>query len=340
MVRKRLIVTTLIYLKLLTVFFSSGSIADIPEAETHKLLTKLHEQFGNCIFTVNSYCITSSCEKEVKDLVCRLNVGTAFIFDGGGYLLTIKSVIDKTTKVQVVNRKGQKFKARVIGDDETGIISILEIDQPCPSVFPKISKMRSLQEGNKVLFMGIIPGMSLRAMDGVINKIHQSDGIIEVSASGTPGTSGTPVFDMYGNVIGLLAFKVDADDSLDSSSHIKGKPSNFLVLSLEVASALARSVISKHEPSSSWMGLRVFLQPDRHQGVVIKDVERNSPAELSGLQSGDVIIEFNGCTIETPACLGLALSQTESGDVVPIKFIRQGLLKTVNVTLEKYPQKR
>jgi serine protease Do len=284
--------------------------------------------------------MTESSEKESKNTVCQHNVGTAFTFDGMSHFLTMKSIVDKAGKVQIVNIKGEKFNARVIGDDETGTISILEIDKSYSPILPKISKLNSLQAGDNVLFMAIVSDKSLKTTFGVVDKIYGTDGIIQVSAPNTPGTSGTPVFDVHGNVVGLLAFKIESDNSLSSTPVIKEKLNKFLVLSLEYASVFARSVITQHAPTSSWIGLSVFLHSDVQQGVTIKDVARNSPAELSGLQPGDIIIEFNGSPIETPACLGAALSQTKVGDVVPIKFNRNNLITTVNVTLEECPEKR
>jgi S1-C subfamily serine protease len=192
---------------------------------------------------------------------------------------------------------------------------------------PKATTSQNLETGEKVYFLGVVPGMSVDINDGIITGVNLADGSIEVKTVKAPGTSGTPVFDNNENVIGILAYQVD-------SNGVKPKEATYLVFSLEHATVLSKQVISATRPKCGWLGVCVDLTVAGDDGVVIANIIEGSPAHASSLKPKDRILEYNGQPIRNVRDFSDAFIKTKAGETISIKIIRNNQPMTVGVTLK------
>ena len=321
-------------------FFSIGIVTDAAAEKfqddgVSSLARKIENSYRQSVFIVNAYKKICTCNNpQVKEKPgggkCLRNVGTAFPVDTKGHLITLRSVVNNADKVLVTTSNGTQVNAQILGSDYAGLISVLKIDGHNVSTPPKIKSMESINPGNEVFFLGVIPGMSLAANQGLICAIRPSDGTIEVKTASIPGTSGTPVFDKNENVLGLLAFQIDRNEK---NTRIESNEKTYLVISLEYASLLAHQVINLVEARCGWLGLGICIKDCGENGVLIKKVIKGSPADKIGIKCKDRIITFNNITISGPHQFIETFTKTKPGDRVSIKIFREGSLLSFNVTL-------
>ena len=259
----------------------------------------------------------------------RRNVGTAFPLDNQGYLLTLNCVLKEAEKIMIQGNRGVKFDAVKVGCDETGRIAVLKAANQTPFSMPPIRPMNSMKPGSKVVFLGIPPGTNLSTMTGVVQSVHESDSTILVTVSGEPGTSGTPVFDETGQIVGILAYRLDGKEN---PAVLPSPIKTYVVFSMEYVSIVARSVIHNAEARGGWLGVSVAVN-----GGFIQNVVKASPADKCGIKPGDTIVEINGSPVSSPDSLVGVMSSTHSGETVRLKILRSGEPLFFTAKLSEHP---
>ena len=290
----------------------------------------IKEKFGSSVFTVHAYPKMPSLKTGENGTKKRRNVGTAFPLDNQGYLLTLNCVLKEAEKIMIQGNRGIKFDAVQVGCDETGRIAVLKAGIQTLFSMPPIRPMNSMKPGSKVVFLGIPPGKNLSTMTGVVQSVHESDGTILVTVSGEPGTSGTPVFDETGQIVGILAYHLG-----EKENPAPGRPSlkhTYVVFSMEYVSLVARSIIHNAEARGGWLGVSVAVN-----GGFIQNVVKASPADKCGIKPGDTIVEINGSPVSSPDSLVGVMSSTRSGETVRLKILRSGEPLFFTVKLSEHP---
>jgi S1-C subfamily serine protease len=272
-------------------------------------------KFRQSVFTVNAYCKLSrgGGEKAAPGASqWRRNVGSAFPVGGQGYLVTLNSVIRNARKVQVVGADGKQYDAAPVGYDAEERISVLKVRRGAGFPTPPVCPMGEVKPGDRVILLGAPSGGNLAAISGSVGAVNDPDGSVVVTVVGEPGTSGTPVFNERGQVIGLLAYHLENDaPSGDPRAH------SYLVLPMEYTTLLAQTIINRHETRSGWLGISTTLS-----GLNVVEVAKGSPAEKSGIRPGDRVLGLGDATVETPEDLVRAMGSTRPGDTVRIRILR------------------
>ena len=306
------------------------------------------QKYGRSIFTVNAYTEiryddSIKRNKNNNQRWCQ-NVGTAFSVDNNGYLITFNSVIKDAKEVQVISSTGDKIKASVIGCDKSEKISVLKIDDYIDLSIPGESLSNNMNPGDEVILL-CIKEIGLKAISGIISDIRPHYGTVIVNISGNPGTSGTPVFDKNQRLLGFLAYQIEKNGKEKNNTapdNSVSETNSYLVISSEFAWVTARLIINKSEGNCGWLGIASSINNINtpvKDGVVIKGIVKNSPAEKSGLTINDKIIKFNSIPISSFVGLIEALTDTKAGDTVPIHFLRGDRILSSDVTLSAYPKK-
>lgn len=273
------------------------------------------DKFRQSVFTVNAYCKLprDNVEKASQGAPrWRRNVGSAFPIGGQGYLITLNSVIRDARKVQVVGADGKQYDAAAVGYDAEERISVLKIRRNAGFPAPPVCPMEDVKPGDRVIFLGSPSGGTLSAISGSVRAVNDPDGSVTVTVAVEPGTSGTPVFNERGQVIGLLAYHLE-DDVPPGDAHAH----SYLVLPMEYATLLAHTIINRHETRSGWLGISTTLN-----GLKVVEVAKGSPAEKSGIRPGDRVLGLNGSKVETPEDLVRVMGSTRPGETVRIRVLR------------------
>jgi len=327
----------IVRLLILFMLTATGVTAQTGESSDVKSCAeKIHYNCRKCIYTVNAYSHIDKSEQDstitnVKRRKWRRNVGTAIPIDSEGHLITCQSVVKDAVKVKIITADGEKIPADIIGRDFTGRIAVLKIAPEHIHGVPAVTSLEQISSGKNVYFLGVMPGMSVDVNCGRITSLNPSDGTFEVKTDSIPGTSGTPVFDSGERVLGLLAYKVDANNGTETVS----EGNNYLIISLEHASVLAKQVIRKKKPKCGWLGICIDLTSINEDGILVTNIIEGSPAAKGKIQPQDRIYEYNGSPVRSIRDFSEAVTGSKAGDTIIIRLLRGSDRLAVNVTLSE-----
>ncbi len=268
----------------------------------------------------------------------RKGQGSGFIISGDGYILTNGHVVDDADEVVVKLNDKREFRAKVIGSDDRTDVALIKISATdLPSV--TIGDPNSLRVGEWVLAIGAPFGFENSVTAGIVSakgrSLPQESYVpfIQTDVAVNPGNSGGPLFNMRGEVVGVnsqiisrsggymgLSFAIPIDVAMDVAEQLKtgGKVNRgrLGVLIQEVSADLAES-----------FGLK---EP---QGALVAEVEQGSPADKAGVEASDIILKFNGRTINSSIDLPRMVGTTKPGSHSTLTVWRNGAMRDLDVTI-------
>ena len=268
------------------------------------------------------------------------SLGSGFIIDDGGIVVTNYHVIENAEEIRVVLADETSFTAEVLGQDQKTDIAVLKIE-PGDTKLQAVSFGDSdqLRVGDWVLAIGNPFGLGGTVTAGIVSARGRDigngpyDDFIQTDASINRGNSGGPLFNTNGDVIGI-------NTAIYSQSG--GSVGIGFAISSNLAERVAEQLIEFGQTRRGWLG--VYIQevtPDIAEslglnddiGALISSVNEDGPAAKGGIQAGDVIVEFDGKQIEKMRDLPRIVAKTDIGATVKVELFRQGKRETVKVTL-------
>ena len=266
-------------------------------------------------------------------------LGSGFIVDPAGYVVTNNHVIDDATDIEVTLTDGSRHRAHVVGRDAKTDIALLKINSGHELPYVSFGNSDQTQVGDWVVAMGNPYGLGGSVSAGVVSGERRDintgpyDSFLQVDAPINPGNSGGPLFDQSGHVIGIdTAIYTPSGGSVGIGFAIPSNVARGIVAQLREHGHVARG----------WLGIQMQeLTPSlakaeglsAENGVLVDLVSRGSPADHAGVEQGDVITRFDGKAIDAPRDLALAVANTASGQTVPLTVWRQGHERELRVTI-------
>ncbi len=280
------------------------------------------------------------------------SLGSGFVIHPDGYIVTNNHVVERATKIVVTFKDNKKtYDAKVIGRDKKTDLALLKVDAGEKLESVVFGDSDELQPGDWVIAIGNPFRLGHTVTVGVVSAKSRKvpgggpyDDFIQTDASINPGNSGGPLFNIRGEVVGVNA-------AIFSPSRFGSSGFN-IGIGFATPINLVKGIISQlHQHGSvtrGWLG--VLIQPvspdiadafklDSAKGALVADVMPESPAQLAGIKRGDVIIEYDGREVQENDQLPLMVAGTEIGRKVEVKLIREGKMKTVEVTIKKLEEK-
>jgi len=281
------------------------------------------------------------------------SVGSGFIIDPKGYVLTNNHVIDGATRITISLLSGERFRGKVIGIDKETDLAVIKIDAPHDLPIMKFGDSNVAQVGDWVLAIGSPFGLDQTVTAGIISKKERDSQnftnfqrFLQTDAAINRGNSGGPLVNMHGEAIGVNSQIATLTGDYNGIGF--ALPSN-------EAKFVCEQILSNGKVKRGYLG--VTLEPVRGEfaqvyhlaearGAVVADVppERNdqpSPAAKAGLQVNDVIVEFNGQAVQDQNDLIAKVASAAVGQTVRLTFLRDidGRLdrRIVDVTLAERP---
>ncbi len=271
------------------------------------------------------------------------SLGSGFIIDPSGLIVTNNHVIENADKITITLQDNTSLEATVAGRDESGDIALLRVksDKPLPALTFGDSSV--LRVGDWVLAIGNPFGLGGTVTAGIISArgrdIHEGpyDDFIQTDAPINRGNSGGPLFDMDGRVIGI-------------NTAIYSPSGGSIGIGFAIPSNMAKLVVAQlrefGHPRRGWLGVRIQeVTPDiaenlglhHSAGALIAAVNPGGPAEKSHLQSGDVVLKFNGIDVKDMRALPRIVADSDVGKQVPVEIWRGGKPMKLDVTLDEKP---
>lgn len=298
--------------------------------------TEVYQRVSPAVVTVSTKSVATNqfyFQQEVE------GIGSGFIINEEGYILTNYHVIENASEVSVILSDNREVKAKVVNYDQAKDIAMLKIvdDIKVPGVV-ELGDSDALQPGEEVVAIGtpMSTEFSQTTTSGIISAINRNvqtstgvqSNLIQTDASINPGNSGGPLVNTLGQVIGINTLKVsEGAEGLGFAIPINDIKGNIEALSKPILNlGIAVRVIDK--ATIEQKGL------DMEEGLYIVQVEEFSSAEKAGVRSGDLITHFDGKRIKTFEELQEIKNTKNEGDVVKMTVKRENKAIDLEITLQ------
>ncbi len=264
-------------------------------------------------------------------------LGSGFVISEDGYIVTNNHVIEGADEIEIEFFSGEVLPAKLIGRDPKVDIAVLKVESDKPLPFVSFGDSDVMRVGDWVIAMGNPLGQGFSVSAGIVSARNRElsgtyDDYLQTDAAINRGNSGGPLFNMDGDVIGVNTAILSPNGG-----------------SIGIGFSMASNVVSKvvdqlkefGETRRGWLGVRIQdVTPDVAEaiglnpakGALVTDVPEG-PAKTGGMESGDVIVTFDGQTVDNTRDLVGTVGNTEVGKEVRVVVFRDGGTQTLKITL-------
>jgi serine protease Do len=279
------------------------------------------------------------------------SLGSGFVIDKDGYILTNRHVIEGADKVQVIFPGGKSYDAKIVGRDARTDVGLLKIEATEPLTALALGDSDKAEVGEWVMAVGNpfgLPGGGNSVTVGVVSFVGRdlplgavratSVEMIQTDAAINPGNSGGPLLNSRGEVIGINTMIVTGGSQASAGVGFS--------VPINVAKEILPQLRDKGKVVRGWIGVQI--QPVSEDlagtyglaeasGAAVSAVTAGSPAEKAGLQPEDVILSADARTIQDNSDLSRYISSKSPGTTVKLELLRGKERKSVSVTLGTFP---
>jgi serine protease Do len=271
------------------------------------------------------------------------SLGSGFVVDPRGYVVTNNHVISDADEIAVVFSDDTQYKAKIVGRDQKTDLALLKIDGAKPFPYVQWADSDKVRVGDLMLAIGNPFGLGSTVTQGIVSARGRDirsgpyDDFIQVDAAINRGNSGGPSFTMDGKVFGV-------NTAIFSPSG--GNVGIGFAIPSNLAKPVIESLLKSGKVVRGWLGVRIqsvtpeiaeSLNLPDSDGALVASVTRAGPAAEASIQPGDVIVEFDGKKIDHMRNLPRMVAETPVGRPVDVVIWRKGGQKDVKVTLGELP---
>ena len=351
------------YLRFIICLTVSIPYADEISKSRETAITRAIEKVGPAVASINVEQHISSVSYDPffgfmypREIYPMKSSGSGVVISPDGFVMTNHHVIENADKVTVTLSGGDEYEAEIIGSDETSDLALIKLSG---SDFPyaELANSDDLLIGEWVIALGnpfelfsisnkpsasvgIISGTNMDFGMQKSGKVLQD--MIQTDAAINPGNSGGPLVNAIGQVIGINTF------IFTDYEHFRGSVGIGFAIPINSARRIAEELRMTGEIDRGYStGLIVqsvtrsisrYLDIPFVKGVIIVEINQGSPADMTGLEPGDVILSVNGEDVNKPSDIRTVILENDlrSGDKVTLQIFRNGNYKKVKMRLGKY----
>lgn len=274
------------------------------------------------------------------------SLGSGFIVDAAGWVVTNNHVIGDATEVSVTLNDGSQVKAEIKGRDEKTDLALLKIEAATPLPFVSFGDSETARVGDWVVAVGNPFGLGGTVTAGIISAHGRNinagpyDDFLQTDAAINRGNSGGPMFNLAGEVIGI-------------NTAIFSPTGGNIGIGFAIPANMVKMVIgelrAKGHVERGWLGVQIQdLTPDlaaglgldSRKGALVADIIDDTPAAKAGFQRGDVVLKYGDRAIDNAHDLPRLVASTAAGTEVPVTVLRNGRQQTLPVTVGKMPSEQ
>jgi serine protease Do len=280
----------------------------------------------------------------VQDEGGRTSLGSGFLIDAKGYIVTNNHVIEGADEIAVRLSDDRQFQATIVGHDKKTDLALIKIDSPDPLPFVKLGDSDTLRVGDWILAIGNPFGLGGSVTAGIVSAKSRDidagsyDNFIQTDAAINQGSSGGPLFNMNGEVVGI-------NTAIFSSNG--GSMGIGFATPVNLSKFVIEQLIQKGVVERGWLGLKVtnntedIVLSDNQTfkgGVVVSFLTEDAPAAKAGIEAGDVIIAFNGNDVKDAKSFSRSVAETPIGQSVILRVWRNNEIKDLTLTIAQMPE--
>ena len=271
------------------------------------------------------------------------SLGSGFIISKDGYIISNYHVVRGAEEIIVRTSDRREYAAEIIGTDPRSDIALLKVDADTDLPVLKLGSSSALDVGEWVLAIGSPFGFEYSVTAGIVSAKGRSlpnenyVPFIQTDVAINPGNSGGPLFNLDGEVVGVNA-------------QIYSRTGGFMGLSfaipIDVVMNVYQQLRDKGSVTRGWLGVLIqdvtsdlaeSFKMDRPHGALVSRVLPDSPAGESGIETGDIIVTFNGQHVSTSSSLPPMVGTAPVGAPSNVEVIRAGKRKSLQVTIGELP---
>jgi serine protease Do len=263
-------------------------------------------------------------------------LGSGFVISEDGFILTNNHVIEKATEIKIRLQSGKEYDAKIVGADPKTDLALIQAK--ADSDFPKPARLGdsdSVRVGDWVMAVGNPFGLGHTVTVGIISAKGRIigagpyDDFLQTDAAINPGNSGGPLFNMKSEVVGINTAIVAQGENIGFATPIN--------MAKEILPQLKSGKIIR-----GWLGIMIQdVTPElaksfdlkETKGVLIADVEKDSPAQKAGLKRGDVVVAIDGKEVKDAHTLSRLVAGTAPDTEVAMDIVRDGKEKALKVKI-------
>ena len=272
--------------------------------------------------------------------------GSGFIVRQDGLILTNNHVVENAKQITVVLADETEYQAELLGGDAKTDLAVVKIEPAAELPVARLGDSDALRVGDWVLAIGNPFGLSNTVTAGIVSATGRTigagpyDNFIQTDASINPGNSGGPLFNQYGQVVGI-------NTAIFSRSG--GNIGIGFATPINQAKDLMPELEEHGYVTRGWLGVSIqnltrdlaaSLGLDEAGGALVADVTDDSPAQQADIRRGDVILGYNGREVTTSSDLPILVAETQVGETVPVELSRRGRRETLSVTVGELAEER
>jgi S1-C subfamily serine protease len=291
--------------------------------------------------------------------------GSGFVIDDSGRIITNAHVVDGSSDIQVkFGDSGQTYDAKVIGEDQSTDVAVIQVDAPANTLHPlPLGDSSNVQVGDQVVAIGNPFGLDRTATAGIVSAVQREisspngftiENAIQTDAPINPGNSGGPLIDAAGRVIGI-------NSQIESGGSGQGNVGIGFAVPIDTAKQISQQLIANGEVQHAFLGISGtdltsdvahVLNLNVDSGAIVQSVVPNSPAAKAGIEAGDatmtvsgqrikaggdVIIAADGKPVHSMGDVIAAVDSKQPGDDLQLTLVRDGQQRDVTVQLAERP---
>jgi serine protease Do len=280
----------------------------------------------------------------------RTSLGSGFVIDDQGYILTNRHVIEGADEINVSFPDGKRFDAKVVGQDARTDVALIKIEPKGHLTTIPLGNSDGVEVGEWVMAVGNpfgLPGggnsvtvgvVSFKGRDLELGVRNTSVEMIQTDAAINPGNSGGPLINTRGEVVGINTMIVTGGAQASAGVGFS--------VPINVAREILPQLRDKGKVVRGWLGVqilaitedlaRTYKMKDA-RGAMVSEVTKGSPAEEAGLRPDDVVISVDGRPVQDSSDLSRYVASKAPGATVRLHVLRGGIEKDIDVKLGTFP---
>ncbi|HUT08433.1 MAG TPA: trypsin-like peptidase domain-containing protein, partial [Candidatus Latescibacteria bacterium] len=283
---------------------------------------------------------------EVQNHMRR--VATGVVVEKGGYIVTTALISPREEKITITTSEGKNIEAEFLGfDTETQLALLRAKDADLPAI--ALGKAGDLAPGSWICVVGVSPERTATVTQGIVSSVAEDK--LRLNVWVTPGSSGGPVVDASGRMVGLLRGiyieekpvvfqfrdREQAGSGVVFSSRAEAPSSGMaLAVPVDIVKDISAQIKDKGKVERGWLGVQIGLNENGQ--TFIGPVDPDSPAELAKIVEGDVVLKIGDRDVTTPNVLSAEIRKRKPGQDVTLKVERDGKPMDIKVKLGEFPE--